>query len=120
LFEEHTCSSAKAKRTSQRIGRLVRIDEVENGIVSHYDIASNNMAISSNGSRRWKATNRFLIKRRTWRQPIAVFGARPMKLSAEEMGVQRVVLPGRGRLSSKSGSPKGALVPPRPGLAGWH
>src|SRR5205823_2740441 len=45
LFEEHTVVIRKGKaHKPNEFGRLVRIDEVENGIVSNYHIALNNMA----------------------------------------------------------------------------
>ncbi len=64
LFEEHTVVIRKGKaHKPNEFGRLVRIDEVENGIVSNYHIALNNIA--------------------------------------QELGVKRTVLPGRGRLSKE-------------------
>src|SRR5437667_6274096 len=45
LFEEHTVVIRKGKaHKPNEFGRLVRVDEVENGIVSNYHIASQNLA----------------------------------------------------------------------------
>jgi len=45
LFEEHTVVIRKGKaHKPNEFGRLVRLDEVENGIVSNYHIASQNLA----------------------------------------------------------------------------
>mgnify|MGYP001048717097 CR=1 FL=1 len=45
IFEEHTAVIRKGKASKPtEFGRLVRIDEVENGIVSNYNVADGNPA----------------------------------------------------------------------------
>jgi transposase, IS5 family len=82
-------------------GRLVRIDEVENGIVSGYEVLKGNPA----------DTNSFLP---ALEHHQASFGQAPERAvadrgffsaanerAAKEMGVEKVALPGRGRLAKK-------------------
>ena len=100
LFEPHTEVIRKGKaHKPNEFGRLVRIDEVENGIVSGYQVLAGNPADSNS----W-------IPALTQHQ--ACFGHAPQMAAAdrgffsaqnereaEELGVQKVALPGRGRLS---------------------
>jgi transposase, IS5 family len=102
LFEPHTEVIRKGKaHKPQEFGRLVRIDEVENGIVSGYEVLEGNPA----------DTNLFLP---ALEQHQACFGQAPKmavadrgffsahnEREAEELGVKRVALPARGRLSKK-------------------
>jgi IS5 family transposase len=102
LFEPHTEVIRKGKaHKPNEFGRLVRIDEVENGIVSGYEVLVGNPA----------DTNSFLP---ALEQHRAVFGRMPEmavgdrgffsarnERAAEEMGVKKVALPARGRLSQK-------------------
>jgi IS5 family transposase len=102
LFEPHTEVIRKGKaHKPNEFGRLVRIDEVENGIVSGYEVLEGNPA----------DTNLFLpaLERHQ-----AYFGQAPEmavgdrgffsaqnERAAEELGVKKVALPARGRLSKK-------------------
>ena len=100
LFEEHTVVIRKGKaHKPNEFGRLVRLDEVENGIVSHYSVAMTNQA----DVQQWKPA---------LEQHVIIFGRAPYLAAgdrgfwsagnekvAEELGVKRTVLPGRGRLS---------------------
>jgi len=100
LFEEHTVVIRKGKaHKPNEFGRLVRLDEVENGIVSHYHIAATNQA----DQQQWQPA---------LEQHVAIFGRAPYLAAgdrgfwsaanekfAQELGVKRTVLPGRGRLS---------------------
>jgi transposase, IS5 family len=102
LFEPHTEVIRKGKaHKPNEFGRLVRIDEVENGIVSGYEVMVGKPA----------DTTSFLP---ALQQHQAVFGRAPEmavgdrgffsarnEREAEEMGVKKVVLPARGRLSKK-------------------
>jgi transposase, IS5 family len=102
LFEPHTEVIRKGKaHKPQEFGRLVRIDEVENGIVSGYEVLEGNPA----------DTNSFLP---ALEQHQACFGQAPKMAAAdrgffsaqnereaEALGVKRVALPARGRLSKK-------------------
>jgi IS5 family transposase len=102
LFEEHTIVIRKGKaHKPNEFGRLVRIDEVENGIVSNYHIATNNMA----DQQQWKPAlegHQEIFKRPP--QLAAAdrgFWSAANEAAAQELGVKRTVLPGRGRLSNQ-------------------
>lgn len=100
LFEPHTEVIRKGKaHKPTEFGRLVRIDEVENGIVSGYEVLEGNAA----------DTNSFLP---ALEHHPACFGQAPQMATADrgffsganerqaqELGVERVALPARGRLS---------------------
>jgi IS5 family transposase len=102
LFEPHTEVIRKGKaHKPTEFGRLVRIDEVENGIVSGYEVLPGNPA----------DTNLFVP---ALEQHQALFGQAPIlavgdrgffsaqnEREAEELGVKKVALPARGRLSKK-------------------
>jgi IS5 family transposase len=102
LFEEHTVVIRKGKaHKPTEFGRLVRIDEVENGIVSNYHIAANNMA----DQQQWGPALRGHME---------IFGQPPVLAAADrglwstaneqlaqQLGVARAVLPARGRLSKE-------------------
>ncbi len=100
LFEAHTQVIRKGKRDKPtEFGRLVRIDEVENGMVSGYQVQEGNPADSN----AWMPA---------LRQHQALFGQAPRLATADRgyfsaenereaqaLGVEKVALPGRGRLS---------------------
>jgi IS5 family transposase len=102
LFEPHTQVIRKGKaHKPNEFGRLVRIDEVENGIVSGYEVLEGNEA----------DTNSWLP---ALQQHQARFGHVPQlatadrgffstqnEREAEALGVAKVALPARGRLSKK-------------------
>jgi IS5 family transposase len=102
LFEPHTQVIRKGKaHKPNEFGRLVRIDEVENGIVSGYAVLAGNQA----------DTNSFMP---ALEQHQARFGRVPgmatsdrgffsaqNEREAEELGVEKVALPACGRLSKK-------------------
>jgi transposase, IS5 family len=102
LFETHTEVIRKGKaHKPNEFGRLVRIDEVENGIVSGYQVLAGNPADSTS----WMPA----LERHQ-----ASFGQAPEMASgdrgffsannereAQALGVKRVALPARGRLSAK-------------------
>jgi len=100
LFEPHTQALRKGKaHKPTEFGRLVRVDEVENGIVSCYEVLEGNAA----DTKAWGAALRHhqLSFGRPPRMATAdrgYFSASNEK-EAEESGVERVALPGRGRLS---------------------
>ena len=101
LFEAHTEVIRKGKaHKPNEFGRLVRIDEVENGIVSGYQVFAGNPADTT-----------------TWipalQQHQACFGQAPAMATgdrgffsatneqeAHALGVKKVALPARGRLSA--------------------
>jgi IS5 family transposase len=100
LFETHTVAIRKGKaHKPTEFGRLVRVDEVENGIVSSYQVADGNPSDATGFE---PAVS----------QHVAIFGRAPQmavadrgffsaanERAAESAGVERVVLPGRGKLS---------------------
>ncbi len=102
LFEPHTQVIRKGKaHKPTEFGRLVRIDEVENGIVGGYEVLAGNPSDS----------NLFLP---AVQQHQACFGQAPEmavgdrgffsaknEQEAEQLGVKKVALPARGRLSKK-------------------
>jgi IS5 family transposase len=100
LFEEHSVVIRKGKaHKPNEFGRLVRIDEVENGIVSNYFIAPNNLA----DQQQWKPAleGHKQIFDRAPRLATADrgFWSAANEALAEDLGVKRTVLPGRGHLS---------------------
>ncbi len=102
LFEEHTVVIRKGKaHKPNEFGRLVRIDEVENGIVSNYHIAANNMA----DQQQWKPA--LEGHQQIFKRPPHLatadrgFWSAANEATAQELGVKRAVLPGRGRLSKE-------------------
>jgi IS5 family transposase len=100
LFEPHTQTIRKGKpHKPNEFGRLVRLDEVENGIVSRYEVLVGNPA----DTKAWTAAleQHQLSFGRPPRMATAdrgYFSAKNQK-EAEESGVKRVALPARGRLS---------------------
>jgi IS5 family transposase len=100
LFEPHSVVIRKGKaHKPNEFGRLVRIDEVEKGLVSNYAVASGNLC----DQQQWKPA---------LEAHVVLFGRAPHLAAADRgfwncanekaaanLGVQQVVLPGRGRLS---------------------
>jgi transposase, IS5 family len=100
LFEPHTEVIRKGKaHKPNEFGRVVRVDEVENGIVSGYEVLEGN----------WPDTDSLLP---ALEHHEATFGQVPRMVAAdrgffsaanereaEGWGVERVALPARGRLS---------------------
>lgn len=98
LFEEHTQAIRKGKaHKPTEFGRLVRLDEIEHAIVSHYEVKEGNPADQLD----WALC-----------QHQATFGRAPEMATADrgfysaaneraahDLGVERVALPARGRLS---------------------
>lgn len=102
LFEEHSAVIRKGKADKpNEFGRLVRLDEVENGIVSGYAIAVGNPA----DQQQW--TPALEEHRQTFgRVPRLATADRGFWSGANEkaaldLGVKQVALPATGRLSNK-------------------
>src|SRR5262249_7931028 len=99
IFEEHTQIIRKGKVAKPtEFGRLVRIDEVENGIVSQYEVARGNPADVSQFE---PAISQH--KARFGRPPRMATGDRGFfsaknERAAKAAGVERVALPAPGRL----------------------
>jgi transposase, IS5 family len=101
LFEPHSVVIRKGKaHKPNEFGRLVRIDEVEKGLVSNYAVALGNLG----DQQQWLPALQAHLE---------LFGQAPRLAAADrgfwssaneraaiQMGVQQVVLPGCGRLSS--------------------
>jgi len=100
LFEPHTQALRKGKaHKPTEFGRLVRLDEVENGIVSRYEVLEGN----ASDTKAWGAalSQHQLSFGRPPRMATAdrgYFSARNEQ-EAQDSGVERVALPARGRLS---------------------
>jgi IS5 family transposase len=100
LFEPHTEAIRKGKaHKPNEFGRLVRIDEVENGIVSHYEVLEGNPA-DTNAWQPALAAH----QARFGQAPKMATGDRGYFSAAHEreahaLGVEKVALPARGRLS---------------------
>jgi IS5 family transposase len=102
LFEAHSVVIRKGKaHKPNEFGRLVRIDEVENGIVSGYEVAAGNRA----DQQQWAPA---------LEHHVGIFGRAPRLAAADrgywsaqnerlaaELGVEQIVLPGRGPLSAE-------------------
>jgi transposase, IS5 family len=100
LFEPHTQAIRKGKaHKPTEFGRLVRLDEVENGIVSRYEVLVGNPADTN----AWSAAleQHQLSFGRPPRMATADRGyfAAKNERDAKAAGVERVALPARGRLS---------------------
>ena len=102
LFEAHTEVIRKGKvHKPNEFGRLVRIDEVENGIVSGYQVLIGNPddrtawmpALEHHQAAFGRAPNMATADR-------GFFSAKNER-EAQRLGVKKVALPGRGRLSAK-------------------
>jgi IS5 family transposase len=102
LFEPHTQVIRKGKaHKPNEFGRLVRIDEVENGIVSGYEVLEGNPADTT----AWMPALHN-HQARFGKAPEMATGDRGFfsaanEREAQELGVDKVALPGRGRLSGK-------------------
>lgn len=100
LFEPHTQAIRKGKaHKPTEFGRLVRLDEVESGIVSQYEVLEGNPADTNS----WAPA---LAQHETHfgRPPEMATGDRGYfsahnERDAKARGVQKVALPARGRLS---------------------
>jgi IS5 family transposase len=99
LFEPHSVVIRKGKaHKPNEFGRLVRIDEVENGVVSHYAVAAGNPcdqlqwvpAIQAHADIFGQAPELAVADRGRWRR----------FRSPHSRSLKHVVLPGRGRLSA--------------------
>ena len=100
LFEPHTAAIRKGKaHKPNEFGRLVRIDEVENGIVSHYEVLEGNPADSNAWQPALAAHQaRFDASPRMATGDRGYFSGANER-EAHALGVEKVALPARGRLS---------------------
>jgi transposase, IS5 family len=100
LFEPHSVVIRKGKaHKPNEFGRLVRIDEVEKGLVSNYAVAPGNLcdqqqwvpALEAHLERFGRAPRLAAADRGFWNSA--------NEKAAAQLGVKQVVLPGCGRLS---------------------
>ncbi|HEX8816495.1 MAG TPA: ISNCY family transposase [Terriglobales bacterium] len=100
LFEPHTQVIRKGKaHKPNEFGRLVRIDEVENGIVSGYEILEGNAADTNSwlpAIQHHQALFEEVLEMATADRG---FFTAKNEQEAEALGVEKVALPARGRLS---------------------
>ena len=82
-------------------GRLVRIDEVENGIVSGYEVVAGNAADTTSWVPALQHHQACFGKAPEMATGDRGFHSAANEGKAEQMGVKRVALPARGRLSAK-------------------
>jgi IS5 family transposase len=100
IFEEHTQVIRKGKaHKPTEFGRLVRLDEVENGIVSNYRVAAGNPS----DTEQWEPAllqhrEQFGRAPRTATADRGYWSAKNERI-AREQGVVQVALPARGPLS---------------------
>jgi IS5 family transposase len=100
LFEPHSVVIRKGKaHKPNEFGRLVRIDEVEAGVVSHYHIAIGNPADQEQWVPALKTHQQIFAQAPSLAAADRGFWSGANERAAAELGVQQVVLPGRGALS---------------------
>jgi IS5 family transposase len=100
LFEEHTVPIRKGKaHKPTEFGRLVRIDEVENGIVSAYDVEQGNPADVDAWLPALDEHKRLFGQAPKEATADRGYFSAKNEREAKERGVKHVVLPARGRLS---------------------
>lgn len=100
IFEEHTQVICKGKAHKPvEFGRLVRIDEVENGIVSNYDVAQGNQPDEEQWEPALSEHKNIFGHAPTMATADRGFSSAANERAAEKLGVKKVVLPKRGRLS---------------------
>lgn len=100
LFEPHSVVLRKGKaHRPNEFGRLVRIDEVEAGIVSQYALAPGNPCDQTQWEPALRAHREIFGRAPHLAAADRGFWNAANEKVAAELGVKRVVLPGRGRLS---------------------
>lgn len=101
LFEEHSAIIRKGKPDKPtEFGRLVRLDEVENGIISGYSIAVGNPADQQQWLPALKHHQEIFGQRPRVAAADRGFWSSDNEKAALELGIPRVVLPATGRLSA--------------------
>jgi IS5 family transposase len=101
IFEEHSQVICKGKaHKPTEFGRLVRIDEVENGIVSNYEVNPGN----TSDKEQWKPSvsehKKIFGHAPTTAAADRGFFSAANERAANDLGVKKVVLPAVGRLSA--------------------
>lgn len=102
LFESHTEVIRKGKaHKPNEFGRLVRIDEVENGIVSGYQVLSGNPADTTSWMPALENHQARFGKAPEMATGDRGFFSASNEQKANDLGVKKVALPARGRLSKR-------------------
>ena len=102
LFEPHSQVVRKGKaHKPTEFGRLVRIDEVENGIVSQYAVLPGNMADTNSWTPALDSHEKLFDRAPRLATADRGFFSASNEQEAKDRGVEKVVLPARGRLSKK-------------------
>jgi IS5 family transposase len=100
IFEEHTQVLCKGKaHKPTEFGRLVRVDEVENGIVSNYAVGDGNPPDQQQWVPALADHKKIFGRAPTMATADRGFSSAANDRAAEELGVKKVALPRRGRLS---------------------
>jgi IS5 family transposase len=100
LFEEHTQAIRKGKaHKPTEFGRLVRIDEVENGIVSAYEVQDGNPADAKAWVPALEQHERLFGRAPKMATADRGFFSAENEREAKTRGVKQVALPARGPLS---------------------
>jgi IS5 family transposase len=102
LFEAHTRVIRKGKaHKPNEFGRLVRLDEVENGIVSGYEVVEGNQADTKSWLPALEQHQECFGQAPEMATADRGFFSAKNERAAEALGVKHVALPGTGRLSKK-------------------
>src|SRR6516225_1205126 len=102
LFEPHTVVIRKGKaHKPNEFGRLVRIDEVENGIVSGYQVLVGNPDDSTSWMPALEQHQAHFGRAPEMATGDRGFFSAKNEQEAQALGVMKVALPARGRLSAK-------------------
>ncbi|HWI58630.1 MAG TPA: ISNCY family transposase [Bacillota bacterium] len=102
LFEEHTAILRKGKADKpNEFGRLVRLDEVENGLLSGYAIGVGNPAEQPQWLPALEQHRKMFGRAPRLAAADRGFWSLANEQSAQALGIRRVVLPATGRLSAK-------------------
>jgi transposase, IS5 family len=100
LFEPHSAVIRKGKaHKPNEFGRLVRIDEVEKGLVSNYAVASGNLCDQQQWCPALEAHVELFGRAPQLAAADRGFWNSANEKAAARLGVKQVVLPGRGRLN---------------------
>jgi transposase, IS5 family len=100
IFEEHTQVICKGKaHKPTEFGRLVRVDEVENGIVSNYEVTQGNPPDQERWEPALSEHKKIFGHAPTMATADRGYSSAANERAAKDLGVKKVVLPARGRLS---------------------
>lgn len=101
LFEPHSAVIRKGKaHKPNEFGRLVRIDEVENGLVSNYAVAPGNLGDQQQWMPALEAHVELFGRAPRLAAADRGFWSHSNEKAAHQLGVEQVVLPSCGRLSA--------------------